>query len=155
MSASWKLPWDGGCRCANVRIRVTQAPLISVACHCTGCQRMSASAFSLSLVLPVKGLEIVKGSPVRGGLRQQLHHMFCGECMTWMFTRIEGMDDVVNLRPTMLDDARWVVPYAETFTEERLPWAKTPAVHSFAKFPEPGAYGALIEEFAARGARPR
>jgi len=31
------------------------------ACHCTGCQRMSASAFSLSLAIPAPGFEAFAG----------------------------------------------------------------------------------------------
>ena len=47
------------------------------------------------------------------------------------------------------------VPFIETYTSEMLPWAKTPAVHSFPKFPEPSAYEGLVAEFAAKGARPK
>jgi hypothetical protein len=54
----------------------------------------------------------------------------------------------------MLDDHGWFVPFIEVWTRERLAWASTPAVHSFATQPEFEAYAALIEEFAERGARP-
>ena len=54
----WALPWEGGCRCGAVRLRVTAAPLISAVCHCRGCQRMTGSALSLTLMLPQGGLEI-------------------------------------------------------------------------------------------------
>ena len=74
--------------------------------------------------------------------------------MTWMFTRPEGLDSFVNLRPSMLDDHRWFAPFIETYTSEKLPWASTPAVHSFERFPEMTAYEGLIREFAKRGARP-
>ncbi len=154
-STGWNLPWEGGCRCGKVRLRVTQAPLLSTACHCTGCQRMSSSAFSLSLVLPAGGLQVLTGEPVRGGLRAAAKHMFCGHCMTWIFTRIDGLDTIVNLRPTMLDDCTWFVPFIETYTDEMLPWAKTPAVRAFAKFPDVSEYEALIRDFAASAARPR
>ena len=98
----WKLPRDGGCRCGQVRLRVSAAPLVTMACHCTGCQRMSASAFSLSAAIPSNGFAVVQGEPVLGGLRgPEAHHHFCPHCMTWMFTRPEGMDWFVNLRPTM------------------------------------------------------
>jgi len=73
--SSWKLPWDGGCRCGEVRLRVTAPPLLAMACHCTGCQRMSSSAYSLSLAIPTAGFEVVAGEPVRGGLRGPLHHL--------------------------------------------------------------------------------
>jgi hypothetical protein len=153
--SDWKLPWEGGCRCDKVRLRVTLPPLVSMACHCTGCQRMSASAFSLSLLLPRAGLEVVSGEPVRGGLRQgPPRHMFCPDCMTWMFTEVDGPQALVNLRPTMLDERSWFAPFIETYTSEKLPWATTPAAHSFVKFPEMADYEGLIREFAAKAARP-
>ena len=105
----WKLPWQGGCRCGQTRIRVTAAPLLASACHCTGCQRMTASAFSLTLTLPAAGFEVVVGEPVIGGLHGATRHHFCPYCMSWMFTRPAGMDEFVNLRPsvTFIEGARW------------------------------------------------
>ena len=149
----WKLPWDGGCRCGAVRIRVTRPPLLAMACHCTGCQSMSASAFSLSLAVPTDGFEIVAGDPVLGGLNRDMHY-FCPLCLTWMFTRPPGMDWFVNLRPSLLDDHRWFVPFVETWTSEKLPWAETPARHSFATLPDLPEFEPLIRVFAAEGARP-
>lgn len=151
--AEWKLPWDGGCRCGAVRIRVTGPPLLAAACHCSGCQRMSASAFSLSLAVPADGFEVIAGEPVLGGLNRDMHH-FCPACMTWMFTRPLGMDWFVNVRPSLLDDHGWFVPFIETWTSEKLPWATTPAKHSFETVPELPAFEPLIAEYAERGARP-
>ena len=149
----WKLPWDGGCRCGAVRIRVTKPPLLAAACHCSGCQSMSASAFSLSLAVPADGFEAIAGEPVLGGLNRDMHH-FCPACMTWMFTRPLGMDWFVNVRPSLLDDHGWFVPFIETWTSEKLPWAATPARHSFETVPELPAFEPLIAEYAERGARP-
>ena len=55
------LPAEGGCRCGGVRFRVTKAPLITMACHCTGCQKMTASAYSTSVAIPADGFEVIKG----------------------------------------------------------------------------------------------
>jgi len=116
---------------------------------------MSSSAYSLSLAVPTPGFQLLSGEPVVGGLHGASKHMFCGYCMTWMFTHPEGIDFFVNLRPTMLDDASWYVPFIETYTDEKLPWVTTPAVHSFAKFPEMSAVEGILGEYAAKGARPR
>lgn len=139
----------GGCRCGQVRLRVTAAPLLTMACHCAGCRKMTASAFSLSTLLPASGLEIVAGAVVRGGLGTGPFHAFCPACMTWMFTRPEGLEDLVNLRATMLDDHGAFRPYAEFWTRERLPWAVTAAVRSFETVPEPAGFGDLLAAFAA------
>ncbi len=132
----WKLPWAGGCRCGQTRIQVTAPPLLASACHCTGCQRMTASAFSLSLAVPDQGFAIAAGEPVIGGLHGATRHSFCPRCKSWMFTRPEGLDDIVNVRATMLDDRAWFRPFVEFWTKEKLPWAATPAVHSYATEPE-------------------
>jgi len=153
-ASEWKLPWEGGCRCGKVRLRVTLPPLLTMACHCSGCQRMSSSAYSLSIAIPTQGFHVLEGELVVGGLRGGTRHMFCASCLTWMFTHPEGMDAFVNLRPTMLDDSSWYVPYIETYTSEALPWARTPAVHSYDRFPEMSAYEGLLQGFAQHGARP-
>jgi len=152
--SDWKLPWDGGCRCGQTRFRVSAPPLLSAACHCSGCQRMSASAFSLSLAVPAEGFAVTAGEPVIGGLHGPTRHFFCPWCMSWLFTRPEGLDDIVNLRALLLDSHGWFVPFAEFWTQEGLPWANTPAVHSFATQPPLEAFAGLLEDYARRGARP-
>lgn len=143
------LPMDAGCRCGRLRMRVTQAPLIASACHCTGCQRMTASAFSLTLTLPREGLSVLSGTPVLGGLHGEVQHYFCDFCKSWVFTRPPGELPFVNLRATMLDDARWFEPYVETWTREKLPWASTGAVRSYATEPALEEYAALVAEYQA------
>ena len=129
-------PKTGGCRCGGVRLRISAPPLLTMACHCAGCQRMTGGPFSLSVAIPSEGFEVSKGEPVRGGLAEgAVHHMFCPRCMSWLFTRMDGMEGFSNLRATMLDDGRGFVPFIETWTGEKPPWAATPAVHSFPGFP--------------------
>lgn len=111
---------------------------------------MSASAFSLSVAIPSAGFAVTRGEPVIGGLHGAAHHFFCPYCMSWMFTRPEGMDWFVNVRSTMLDEpGDLATPFVETWTSEKLPWATTPAVHSFAKLPELEAYAELTKAYAA------
>ncbi|MBN8992534.1 MAG: GFA family protein [Rhizobiales bacterium] len=140
----------GGCRCGRVRFRVKAAPLVTMACHCTGCQRMTASAFSLSALYPSDCFEITQGEPAIGGLHGPTRHFFCAHCMSWMFTRPEGADQFVNVRATMLDEAGSYAPFIETYTSEKLAWATTPAVHSFEQFPPMELYPKLLAEYAER-----
>ena len=157
MADDWKLPWDGGCRCDRVRIRITLPPLLTMACHCSGCQRMSASAYSLSIAIPTPGFTVTQGDPVIGGLHGDAKHYFCPHCKSWMFTRPQGelANQFVNVRPTMLDDHGWVTPFIETCTAEGFAWAKTGAVHSYPNIPPMDVYPPLLAEFAQRGPRPR
>ncbi|MBT2185942.1 GFA family protein [Sphingobium nicotianae] len=139
---------QGGCRCGQVRLRVSGAPLFTAACHCRGCQRMSASAFSLSSCYMSDQVEILSGEPAIGGLHGPTRHYFCPHCFSWMFTRPEGMDEIVNLRTTMLDEPPQDKPFLETYTSTALSWVKTGATHSFETFPPVEHYRQLIVEFA-------
>lgn len=150
MSSKPNLPSEGACRCGRVRLKISKAPIITMACHCTGCQRMSSSAYSLSAAIPADGFEITQGEPVIGGLHGETRHYFCGHCMSWMFTRPAGMDWFVNLRPTMLDDTTWFAPFIETFTSEKLAFAETGARHSYEAYPPMEAYEGLIAEYQAQ-----
>lgn len=151
----WSLPWEGGCRCGEVRLRVTKPPLLAGACHCSGCQKMSASAFSLTLTLPADGLEVVAGEPVIGGTHHpQQHHFHCPRCKSWMFTRADGFDWFVNLRPSTLDEHGWFAPFVDLWTSEKLAWAETGAPHAFETTPEMDAWEGLMKGYADQGARP-
>lgn len=146
------LPVEGGCRCGAVRLRISAPPILTMACHCTGCQRMTSSAFSLSAAIPSEGFEIIRGAPVIGGLHgEQAHHYFCPHCMSWLYTRAEGLDWFTNLRPTMLDEPRWNTPFMETYASEKLPWVTTPAAYSYPAFPTFEEYQALMPAYRAWG----
>lgn len=154
-TSEWKLPWTGRCRCGQVQLRISAPPIVTMACHCVGCQRMSASAYSLSVLVPAAGFEITAGEPVIGGMHGASRHFHCPHCKSWMFTRPEGMDVFVNVRATMLDDAGWYAPFVETCTSEGFAWAKTSAPHSFPNIPDPSVFGPIAAEFAASGPRPK
>jgi hypothetical protein len=112
---------------------------------------MSSSAYSLSAAIPTAGFEVVRGSPVIGGLRNpQQKHFFCPSCMTWMFTK--AMPEFVNVRATLLDDTSWFSPFMETWTRTKLPWANTSAVRSYEEFPPADHYEMLIREFSGNRA---
>jgi hypothetical protein len=96
----------GKCRCGKVQFKVSAEPLITMACHCTGCQRMTASAFSLSTLYSSHGFKVTLGEPIIGGLHGATRHYFCAHCMSWLFTRPEGMDEFVNVRATMMEDVQ-------------------------------------------------
>lgn len=140
----------GQCRCGQVQSEVNAEPLMTMACHCTGCQRMTASAFSLSTLYPSNGFKVTLGEPIIGGLHDATRHYFCPHCMSWLSTRPEGMDEFVNARATLMEDAPSFSPFIETYTDEKLPWATTPAVHGFNQFPSPEDYPMLLSEFAKR-----
>lgn len=111
---------------------------------------MTASAFALSSFYRKENFEVTAGEPMIGGLRGATRHMFCPNCMSWLFTCPEGLDDFVNLRATMFENAHSFKPFIEMYTTEMLPWARTGAPYSFEKFPSPEQFSELLAKFAGK-----
>ena len=143
----WTRPIEGGCRCGAVRLRVSAPPLLTSACHCPGCQKMTASAFSLSIAIPDEGFAVIAGETELGGLHGAQAHHFCGWCKTWVFTRVKGLGPFVNLRAPVLDDHGWFVPYVEMWTSTKLPWAATGAARAYPEFPTMAEFGPILADF--------
>src|SRR3546814_20954674 len=86
----------GSCRCGGIQLEITAAPLLTMACHCVGCQKMTASAFSLSAAIPTPGFRVTSGQPVIGGLHGTERHFFFPFCFIWLVTTPAGIDVFVN-----------------------------------------------------------
>jgi len=140
---------SGTCRCGSVTIAAAGPPLITMACHCRECQRMTGSAFSLSSLYPTDHFQVTAGEPVPCKVGAQTTHYFCPQCHSWLYSQPVGMEQLVNIRATLLDDAAGFRPFMEVYTSEKLPWVNLPASHSFEKFPPMDAYPALLAAFAA------
>ena len=147
MTAGW--PRDGGCRCGRLRFRVIAPPILTMVCHCAGCQRMTGGPFSWSAAFRPSDFEILQGEPVIGGLHGEIRHQFCAHCMSWVFTQPPG-DSIVNVRAPMLDDASDLEPFMETCAAEKLDWVTTPVVRSFPVFPGLDDWFELTAAYAAR-----
>ncbi|WP_273821033.1 GFA family protein [Pseudomonas asplenii] len=139
----------GSCRCGQVTFEVRSQPVMTSACHCVGCQKMSGSAFSLTALFPAEAFSITQGSPMIGGMHGPTRHFFCPHCLSWLFTRPDGSDAFVGVRSSLLDKPERYAPYMETWTREKLPWTSTGAKVGYEAFPDPQDYPALMAAFAA------
>lgn len=119
------LPLSGGCACGAIRYEVTAAPLGVYACHCTDCQKQSASAFALAVPVPRQAFHMTQGSPAvwartnTAGI--EVRSWFCPVCAT----RIYGDRDSrpsINVRAGSLDDTRWIDRVAHLWTRSAQPW---------------------------------
>ena len=141
---------QGGCRCGKVRFEASGEPLLTMACHCTGCQRMTASAFSLSEGYQGDAFRLTSGATAIGGTHGATRHYHCDHCKSWLYTEPDGVENFVNVRSTMFDEPRREPPFVETFTDEALPWARTGAEHSYRQLPAMEEWPVLIQQFAGR-----
>jgi hypothetical protein len=117
----------GGCQCGAVRYRIVGKPLELVVCHCTECQRQSGSAFGMSLVLPLRQLEILAGQvkffEVRADSGRTKSCAFCPECGTRLYHR---KGDTISVKAGTLDDTSALKPSAHYWTKRKQPWVQIP-----------------------------
>ncbi|MCL4744455.1 MAG: GFA family protein [Burkholderiaceae bacterium] len=78
---------EGGCLCAKIRFRATQAPLRTLVCHCTFCQRMTGSSFYAESLFPIAAVEFEGGRPRKyehtsDGSGKAVYVEFCADCGT-------------------------------------------------------------------------
>ena len=78
---------EGGCLCGKVRFQAHQAPLRTLVCHCTFCQRMTGSAFYAESLFPIDALafndgEIRKYEHTSNGSGKKVYVEFCPSCGT-------------------------------------------------------------------------
>jgi hypothetical protein len=138
---------QGGCRCGAVRFEVAGPPLLTLACHCTGCQHMTASAFSLSEGYGASSFKIVQGDTVIGGIHGASRHHHCDYCKSWLFTEPEGVEGYLNIRSTTFDQPLGDKPYVEVFVSEALPWATIGSKHAYDRLPDLDKWPELINEY--------
>ena len=150
-----KLPAGGSCQCGNVTYEVTEEPLVTYACHCTDCQKLSTSAFSVTMLLNRSGLRMLTGYLKRwerptasGGVAVC---WFCPDCGNMIFHENPAMPDVIRLKPGTLDDTSILEPQAHVWTCREQQW-----LSRFADLPrfdrQPDAAAALAA--LARGESP-
>jgi hypothetical protein len=130
-----QLPLTGGCICGAIRYQIAQAPADLYVCHCTDCQRITSSAFSIGVVVADESFTLsgkeprsVPGGATAGGRVKS--RWVCPDCGTWLFgtprpgTKHPGMIRVV--RGGTLDDTSWLKPTAHYWTRSKQPWVVLP-----------------------------
>lgn len=123
-----KVLYRGGCQCGRIRYELHAEPLTLYACHCTDCQRQSASGFGMSMPVPREALVLVAGQPKEwrkvGDSGREVICQFCADCGTRLFHSPTRNPRIVNIKPGSLDDTSWLQPVAHLWTRSKQPWVQ-------------------------------
>jgi hypothetical protein len=130
---------DGGCLCGAVRFHVNQAPLRTLICHCTFCQRMTGSSFYANSVFPIEAVEFNDGevrkykhtSDVSGG---KVYVEFCPTCGTTIGLSFERWPNLRAISRGCYDNPNAVEVAAHIWTRSAQTGVALPAeIDCFAK----------------------
>ncbi len=130
MSRLPDFPVEGNCACGAVRYRLTAAPFAVYTCHCTDCQTLSTSAFSLNGVVPAEALEILQGK-LSSWIRtadsgRRIPQYVCAACGVRIYTEPSQGATTRTLRLGSLDDTSWLEPAAAIWMKSAQPWVRMP-----------------------------
>lgn len=126
---------EGGCCCGSVRYTLVGDLPPAYACHCGECKKQTASAFSLSIVIPferlsVQGMTTQFSSTAYSGATKDC--FFCSRCGTRLWNRSSSSPDMVTLKVGTLDDSAGIAPRGHLWVSRlQAGIALDPAVPAF------------------------
>jgi hypothetical protein len=118
-------PYIGGCLCDNLRYEFTSEPLTVYICHCTECQKVSASVFGMSIRVNAKDFNITRGetksvTSVADSGRSKIG-IFCPECGIRICNK-PAAGDLIVVKAGTLDNPNWFQPIAHIWTRSAHTW---------------------------------
>lgn len=115
----------GGCLCGAVRYVLKSEPRATAICHCTHCQKLSGSVFSLNLVVKEADYEQSGETKVyvdKGDSGQPVYRHFCAGCGSPIFAKIAAAPGRVVLKAGTLDSMEGLQPQTEIYTDHAVQW---------------------------------
>jgi len=123
---------EGACQCGQVSYKLFEKPTVVWACHCTECQKLSTSAFSVTAIIDAKTIEFTgemsewSRSADSGNTNSA---KFCPSCgnRIYHYNPAEMSTIKLKLKPINLSNAKLFEPSAHVWVSEKLSWYQIPS----------------------------
>jgi hypothetical protein len=131
----------GGCQCGGVRYEISGEPVSLYVCHCRECQKQSASAFGISVIVKRSGFRLTRGEAKvwsratdSGGT---LACAFCPACGSRLWHEAVGASETISVKGGSMDDPPDLRSAVHIWTARKLPGVVIPeAATQFAGEPD-------------------
>ena len=117
----------GQCHCGAIRYEAEVDPARVSACHCTDCQRLSGSAYRVTVGTPKEMFRLLKGTPKiyvktadSGNKRASA---FCDNCGSPIYSSAISDPPMYSLRVGCLDQGAQLPPVKQIWCRSSLGWA--------------------------------
>lgn len=117
---------SGSCYCGDIEFEAEVEPENTSICHCMDCQRLSGTAYRVSVSAPANRFRVIRGRPkefikiaASGSRRIQA---FCERCGTALYATAESGCKPYNIRAGTLRERAQLVPVREIWCDSVLPW---------------------------------
>jgi hypothetical protein len=118
---------DGSCHCGRITFEAEIDSGASSICHCRDCQKLTGTAFRLTVPVAAERFHLLTGSPKiyvktadSGAARAQA---FCGDCGTPIFaTAADQAPEVYGIRVGTIRQRDQLAPTKQIWRRSALPW---------------------------------
>jgi hypothetical protein len=115
----------GGCQCGAVRYEITGAPHETYVCHCRECQKQSASAFGISVMVRSADVRLLQGGLQRWSRStdagRTLACFFCAECGSRVWHGDKDRADEISIKGGSFDEPIDLTDAIHIWTSRKLP----------------------------------
>ncbi|KIW28093.1 uncharacterized protein PV07_07777 [Cladophialophora immunda] len=121
--------FESSCLCGANRLRWEAEPFLRMRCWCVDCKKFSGSTNTNNILVPLKGMKVVKGNlktftlDVESG--NQMTSFFCDHCGSTLYRRSSGISDGVAVMVGGVDGDEMLhasKPQVEIYTSSRPEW---------------------------------
>ena len=123
--ASDQIGFDGGCLCGSVRYHSSSAPLTTVQCYCSDCRRIGGTGHATHTVIPEPDFQLtgeVAEYVKKADSGNLINRRFCPICGSAIFHTREGLEGMVVVRTSSLDDPELAPPDRAIYVDSALSW---------------------------------
>jgi hypothetical protein len=120
---------NGSCHCGQITYDAEVDPAEVSICHCTDCQRLTGTAYRVTISAPADRFRITAGEPnvyvkIADNGRRRMQ-FFCSNCGSPIYTTGEGEDaKQVGIRLGTVNQRRDLNPRSQIWCSSELPWSR-------------------------------
>ena len=130
MSDTSNYPLTGRCQCGAIEYSVAEPFALQVVCHCTECQKYTAAAFGITVMINSEAFTITKGQlrkwtrSADSGNTNDCY--FCAGCGNRIYHQNPDKPRIIKLKPGTLDDVSVIAPEMHVWVKSKQPWVQIP-----------------------------
>ena len=119
----------GSCHCGSIRYEASVDPERTAICHCTDCQRLTGSAYRVSVPADEGSFRLTSGEPSiyvkAGDSGSRRAQAFCARCGSPLYTYDADHPTVFGLRVGCIDERAALVPRKQKWCRSALAWTES------------------------------
>ena len=124
-TTSEQVGFEGGCLCGDVRYKSRCAPITTVQCYCSDCRRIGGTGHATHTVIPESDFHLtgeVSEYVKKADSGNLINRRFCRNCGSAIFHTREGLEGMVVVRTSSLDDPEQAPPDRVIYADSALSW---------------------------------